>query len=360
MKRLIPALFCVALCTSCSPPLFDLMLSQGAAAAKSMTRDNPSTITVSWDAYQEGDGFVLYPRVESATNGFDYSSGFIVFTNGFSVEVRGLGAGGQSQPINPDPLAPAYAAWPVKSTYTTTAYLFGLVFNSSDPSKNGYALFQGAPTSTDVLNIGPMSGKTGMTGDTVIGASFAAQSTSPDVTSLLVSNAGAYREMQLPMTTPSLATSATLIRSGAYAFLPSGVNRFQYFYDVNPGVTPDPARTPNRSFASWYDTASGGWKCVAWWGTSGTGDWKTLDIGHRIDALLSTGELLSMEEGTGRLYSRDGVLLSTFPLGNLVFIGEEYVGTAFRSYFSQCLRYDDALHFNVYWIETDRVKDIGR
>jgi len=134
-----------------------------------------------------------------------------------------------------------------------------------------------------------------------------------------------------------------------------------YFYDDN--AANDPVRIDNRSFASWYDQSSGSWVSYAWWETPTTGSGvfssMKLPVDHRLDTLLSTGQLLSTEGGTGRLYDRDGNLLSTFPLGNLVYIAEEYVGGVARCYFSQCLIYDNQLHFNVYWIRTDQLTSLA-
>jgi hypothetical protein len=373
MKRLIPALLLAALLASCSPPLFDYSLSQSVAALRSMTQDNPSPITMSSGFDSEASGFVFYPRV--AQNGtqyiIDYSNGFVVSSSGFSVQVRGAvqGSGGyqlysgSSQPLaSPDPNAPPYTAWPVKTAVTSSAYLFGMVFDSADPTKNAFSLFTGTPSANTIMSNGDlMANRIGMTGAAVLGASFAPIPGGSDVSFWLAYKAGQFQEMQMTLTPPSLASAVpNPNRAGspyALAFLPAA-NRIQYFYDVNAAA--DSIRTPNRSFASWYDTVSGAWKCAAWWGTNGTGDWEMLPIDHRVDALLSTGELLSVENGTGRLYSRDGALTATFPLGNLTFIGEQYIGGAApRVYFSRCLRYDNALHFNIYWIPTSQMRGIG-
>jgi hypothetical protein len=355
-------LFLAALCTTCTPPLFDFTLSQSVAVVKNMTRDNPSLITVDGNSDQNADGFVLYPRIALAQNGvdftFDYANGFAVFSTGFSVNVRGLGGGEQSQPLSPDSHMPAYAAWPVKSSDPSLAFLLGLGFNASNPQQNGYAFFQSATTGTSVLSSASLSSTTLVAGDTVIGASFAAQPTMDDVASWLVFNpaTASYHEMQLPLmsgTPPTLGTAVEIRSPSPYAldFIPAGTTHLRYFYDA------DPSRTPNRSFASWFDSTRGGWKCATWWGTTGTGDWEMLPIDHRVDALLSTGELLSTEGGAARIYSRDGFLLAAFPLADLAFIGEEYIGGVFRTYFSQCLRYDNRLHFNVYWVQTDKLKE---
>jgi len=253
----------------------------------------------------------------------------------------------------------SYLAWPVKSPSPSSANLFGMVFNAASPQQSAYSLFAGTPSTSSLTGNGDlMSNKVGIANAAVVGASFVSEPSPYDVASWLVATAGQYQEMQVMLMTPSIG-GASQIRTGPYtlAFLPAGLARVQYFYDVNSAA--DPSRSPNRSFASWFDVASGGWKCAAWWGITGTGDWEMLPVDHRVDALLTTGELLSVENGTGRLYSRDGALVATFPLGSLAFIGEEYVGGAARAYFSQCLQNNNRLEFNVYWIATNKLKGLG-
>jgi hypothetical protein len=170
---------------------------------------------------------------------------------------------------------------------------------------------------------------------------------------------GQYLEIAGQVNAAALVMSATprgLVWADLSAFIPNGLTRCMYFYDE------DPSRLPNRSFASWWDAGKGGWVSYAWWEepTTGSGVYfrKQLPIDHRLDALLSTGQLLSMEDGTTRLYDRDGNLLATFALGALVFLGEEYVAGQARCYFSQALLYEHTLHFNVYWIATDKLASL--
>jgi len=367
MRKLLPAAAGIALlCCSCLPVPFDLSLSQGAAAASKMTRDNASLVTAG-SSYDPGQQvFVFYPSVLGA-GGFDYGAGFVVSQDSYGARIQAISGGSgyssTSQGIpNPDSYAPAYLASPVRSGQS---FLFGIVFDALYPATgSGYALFQGNPVArmislvvtAPLQSLDPISAA-------VIGASVAAEPAGfiYDMLHVLAVDAtGNFREMSYWLESGGLFTPNPFRNfSGYFAlpFIPPGTSRVMYYYDENqPG---DPARLPNRSFASWYDTASGSWKSYAWWETPATGSGSfssmPLPIDHRIDALLTTGQLLSTEGGTGRLYDRDGNLLATFPLGNLAYIGEQYVGGAARCYFSQCLIYDHALHFNVYWIATDRL-----
>jgi hypothetical protein len=377
MRKCLPALAAVTLlCSSCLPVPFDLALSQGAAAAARMTLDNPSLLTASSNYGSDQNDFVFYPSVLSM-GGFDYGAGLITSADSMAVQIRAVAGGSQysgtSQGIpNPDRYAPAYVAWPVKSGQS---FLLGIVFDALNPATgSGYALLQGNPVARtlNTINSSPLQVLDPVS-KAVIGASVAAEPPSLiyDMLHLLsVDAAGtSFREVSWWVESAGLFTQNPFRATGAFFPLPlpsgmtfpPGTTRVMYFYDENqPG---DPARLPNRSFMSWFDAASGSWRSCAWWEipATGSGTFSSIElpIDHRIDALLTTGQLFSTEGGTGRLYDRDGNLLATFPLGNLAFIGEQYVGGVPRCYFSQCLIYDRTQHFNVYWIRTDKLATLA-
>jgi hypothetical protein len=360
MKKLSVLAFLASLCTSCLPVPFDLGVSQSVATAGKMTRDSPSSITASYNQNGSVRNFAFYPQVlATGGGGFDYSVGFVTSQDTLSVDIQAVANGAQfasgGQPIaNPDPDAPAYIGWPVKSG---TSYLFGIVFDAVNPASSGYALFQATPPSvftssgSSLLSLVTALG----TVDSVIGASVSA-STSPsfDLLHILASGGTGYLEAvcQVQSSLPGVVNASVSRVSASLPFIPAGITRVMYYYDDNAA--------DKRSFASWYDTSKGSWVSWAWWEQPvGTINSKQLSASHRLDALLSTGQLLSTEDGVGRLYDRDGNLMTTFPLGNLVYIAEEYVGGVARCYFSQCLIYDGRLHFNVYWIRTDQLTSLG-
>jgi hypothetical protein len=366
--RLAALLVIVLLFASCLPVPFDLSVSQSVAVASKMTRDNPGTISSSnYDPGSSQSGFAFSPSV-LATGGFDYSAGFVTALDNLAVSVQGVSGGGQygqqSQSIpNPDAHAPPYIAWPAKSG---VSWLFGAVFDALDPTKNGYAIFQGIPgASLSSVSGNSFTAVMGSFTSRALGASVTANpSTVFDDLHILDFDTGpsAYTEWNFKVQSPSLAGGTNSFRNGglfySLPFIPAGISRVMYFYDEN--MAADPLRFPNRSFGSWYDSSKGGWVTYAWWEQPvGTFFNKQLPIDHRIDALLTTGQLLSTEGGTGRLYDRDGSLLASFPLGNLVYIGEQYVGGVARAYFSQCLIFSHQLHFNVYWIPSDQMDKLG-
>jgi hypothetical protein len=373
MRRCLPALAAIALaCSSCLPVPFDLALSQGAAAAARMTRDNSSLLTAGSSYGPNQHDFAFYPSVLAA-GGFDYSAGLITSMDSLAVDVQAVTGGSPysqtGQGIaNPDPHAPAYLAWPAKSGQS---YLFGIVFDALYPATgSGYGVFWGNPVTRNLTTTATGSLKSlDSISTAAIGASVAAMDPNLGFTydilhTLSVDASGNFRDFGTRVSSALPTVIGPYRNAGGFfplAFIPPGITRLMYYYDENqPG---DPARLPNRSFASWYDASSGSWKSYAWWETPATGSGifstKALSIDHRIDALLTTGQLFSAESGTGRLYDRDGNLLATFPLGNLVFIGEQYVAGVPRSYFSQCLIYDHTLHFNVYRIATDQLATLA-
>jgi hypothetical protein len=370
------------LLSSCLPVPFDLALSQSAAIAKKMTRDNGPLMTINNYYNSSAHDFVLYPAVGAA--GLDYSNGFVVSQQDLQVSLSlfqdsslsgnlasYFGQGAQTI-ANPDPHAPPYLAWPLKGG---PSYLLAYTFDALNPTPppppgNSYFVMWGDPFAHAInqVNAG-MSDLTnqvfstfGLSGVTVLGASVSADP-SPvfDMTHWLGMQAGLYVEFSLQASSAVPAPNPAPHGVGPYPlpFIPGGISRCMYFYDENQLL--DPARAPNRSFASWWDASNGGWVSYAWEGPPAVPPATSmrLPIDHRIDALLSTGQLLSTEDGTGRLYNRNGNLLATFPLGNLVYIAEEYVGGIPRCYFSQALVYDQRVHFNVYWIRTDQLSTLA-
>jgi hypothetical protein len=241
--------------------------------------------------------------------------------------------------------------------------IFGIAYDSQNPTNSSFSVLTGnpaaaPPTLTPVAS-GPLFSLA--FGLRALGASLFPMDAPTDEVHVLASDLmGNFSEARLTASSTGLGLSTTVrpALGPSLPFIPPGLKRCQYFYDENP--VGDTARAPNRSYASWYDTATSSWKCYAWWeDPAGTLQQKELAIGCRVDALLSTGQLFSTQDSTGRVFNRDGTPLGTFPLGDLRFIGEEYAGGLARAYFSLALVYNNALHFNVYWIQTDQLKTLA-
>jgi hypothetical protein len=330
--RIVFCAAAAALFTSCLPVPFDLTLSQSAAAARRMTQDNSGLITLDQFTDPSAHDFAFYPQILAA--GPDYGAGWAVSLRGINVSFSAIqnnpssntwnSYSMQSFPLpNPDPHAPTLVSWPVK---TGSSYLMIFGFDSIDPlNGNGFSTMWADPLSHSLTQIPAGSG--GMHGfaltatgldAVVIGASVSADpSATYDMFHWLGTQngvPGGYVEFAFQVGSGGLASPSPLPRGGVYyplSFIPNGLSRVLFFYDENQGG--DPSRFPSRSFGSWWDNASGSWVTYAWWGPAGfppTQNMK-LPISHRLDALLSTGQLLSTEGGTGRLYDRDGSQLAS-------------------------------------------------
>ncbi|HTZ50501.1 MAG TPA: hypothetical protein VMF68_02525 [Spirochaetia bacterium] len=386
MKTWLLALAAALVFSSCLPPPFNLEISQGAATASRMTRDNPTLLVFGQGVDPSEHDLAFFPAVRTLSmgGGMDYSGGVILSARSFEYAMRPVSVDSSgvmtnysmySQAIsNPDPHFPAAVGWPVQpmSGPTGNSYFLVSLFDSVDPQGlNWYMEKVGNTTSQTFYDVDTQKMHDRANNDfasidsVVVGASVAPDvSGSHDLVHWLawdVNTPGYYLEMRYQVAESGVTGPSTPRSSLPYdlsGFLPvvppANFARCAYFYDENQAG--DPSRAPNRSFASWWDDSTGGWVCYAW---DDLASHQKLPVDHRIDALLTTGKLLSTEGGTGRLYDRDGNLLATFPLGNLAFIGEHYVGGAPRCYFSQALVYQKTLHFNVYWIATDQLATLG-
>jgi hypothetical protein len=85
------------------------------------------------------------------------------------------------------------------------------------------------------------------------------------------------------------------------------------------------------SYASYF-LAGSGWVCNQW--TSSTSAVQLTGVKNRIDAVLTSGDLLSTEGGTLRIYDPNGSLVKSVSLGGLQFCYEAFVGPTPYVFFS--------------------------
>ena len=119
------------------------------------------------------------------------------------------------------------------------------------------------------------------------------------------------------LTNPLDLRGGTLI-----AGLPEGLERG--FYGHHAGS--------RRSYLSWYDSGAGRYRTFRWDDSlvaSELGDMK-----HRVDRVLSNGQLFSYGDTSGYLYDAAGRRLTRFPLGALRLACELSDGTTSRLYFT--------------------------
>jgi len=83
-------------------------------------------------------------------------------------------------------------------------------------------------------------------------------------------------------------------------------------------------------------------------------------ISSRIDAVLTSGDLLSTQDGTLRLYDSGGSLVSSMPLKGLQYCYETYVGPTPYVFFAlpMALQHGNWV-FNLYAIPTSSLRSLG-
>jgi hypothetical protein len=371
MRRLILLLIISLAVLSCAPPPFNLELSLSARTARGLTTEG----TVGpIDKSVTGAGVVdaeFFPET-GTPSGLDLQNGFLLST--YSWGDRNL----------------AFISWNAgKAMYTQagTALGFGtatvdpfpgfqiinlkgaphsvgvFAFSSSDPTVNQFDYAQADP-STGAFPVAvntptSLGGSTGMptlvfgTTGSVIGVSrYPTADPSQDITYWLFKALGAdnFREGNAPVTATGIVSLAGLSTrpNAPYslgATAPTGLLRALYYYD------PEPSRAPERSYLSWYDQGKARWRC--WWWSGMTPQAAELaGVDHRVDAVLTTGELFSAEGDTGRVFASDGTVRVMFPLPGMHFVEERFVNGTPRVLFSQYLFYNNSGWVNIYSIAT--------
>lgn len=149
----------------------------------------------------------------------------------------------------------------------------------------------------------------------------------------------------------STSNGMNLVAAGSYFNLPLLPDSLRNaFYHRNP--------LSGRSYLSYYSTSARAYRSYSWLTNAGDELKELTDIEDRIDALLTTGELLSFDSGACTVYSASGVKQFRFPLGGLRFCYERHDGAEYRLYFSQAYLYygrndkSDQLYLKVYSLPT--------
>jgi hypothetical protein len=111
-----------------------------------------------------------------------------------------------------------------------------------------------------------------------------------------------------------------------------------------------------NNYAQYY--TGGQWVCYQWTDAPTT-PVILAGVTHRIDAVLSTGDLLSMEGGGLRLYDPSGSLLVSMPSGNLQFCYEAYIGALQYVFFTLTMKNPHGnFIFNTYAIPTSSMRSL--
>ncbi len=268
--------------------------------------------------------------------------GFVVSSDGFSdyvqfayvtMDGRMENSGGNSYPlIGSDPNYPPLVTFAGVATASTATILIAGLDPAVLPASydmgtatlpQGPASFTGSqPDMSSLALAAPWSTST------IVGMSIQAQPTQ-DTSFWLLFDAVSlqYGEVQSTVPTGGAFTAASSPLTSALAFL-GGATPVMYFRDPALGV----------GYASFF--SGGAWQCWSWQ----PGDVNTRQltgITHRVDALLSTGQLLSLQDGVLRLYDPAGSGRQVFSvdLQGLRFCYETYVGPVPYIFFSQSMNF---------------------
>jgi hypothetical protein len=358
---------------SCSPAPFNLNLSQSAVTASKLTFVGQVGPIQSLSS-QNNSNFAFFPEKDSS-GGITLQAGFVSWISQSTMQQIAFVAGGQvvGSPqnlglITADPPMPGYIIQSVKSAHNNfvfsydpaTVSHFKWAQMTGNPSANTYT----PPTWNDLNSLINTYFGIGLADCHIRDVSFSPNpNTGYDTAYVLVkdiTNANqllqTFLEAQFQISQNGLLVGTQLrgAEVGLNSLLPSDQAPFGppyytlYYYD--PGTT--------YGFAEWYYTPSSSWICWKWTGIVAPS--QVTGITHRIDALLTTGELFSSEGEVGRVYDQNGNQLSQFSLTDLSFVGEVYVGGVALMLFSQALWYNNALQFNVYSIPSSNVKSLGQ
>jgi hypothetical protein len=385
MKKM-PLLFAalLTLLVTCSPPPFDLGISESAKTARMLTfvgqvPIDPNSINLGGS---QGNEDVVFIPEKDGVGGITIQAGFIysldqasgqqvsfVAYDGSQGRYVRYGSTQQIGPLSSDPF-PSTMLQSVKSLHSGVAFQF----NDSDPGNpangNSYTIatgnpgtnsFDAVPASQTMLTAAVATVLGGSPKD-VIGVSiYPDPSTTFDRTYWLLRRqtpaplSSRYREARFDI--PQIPIAAgSLVRAGGYdisSFIePTG--RVLYFYDP----------LANRSYVSVWNSpmSPGAWSTWVWIDAVPT-YWQLTRIDNRIDDLLTTGELFSTEGNVGRVFdpmTPTGTLEATFPLSDLRFVGEVYIGGTATMLFSQALWAGKQLSFNIYSIPTSNLKSLAQ
>jgi hypothetical protein len=132
---------------------------------------------------------------------------------------------------------------------------------------------------------------------------------------------------------------------------------------VNPGLTVPTLRalyyrnsSGSLSYASYFQ--GGQWICRQW--TPSTSPVVLAGVTHRIDAVLTSGDLLSTEGGILRLYDQNGSQVVSVSLGGLLFCYETYIGSTPYVFFSLAIDLGRGhWAFRAYAIPTSSMRGLG-
>ena len=362
MKHLL-LLLALAAVIGCAPPYF-AGLDAAAPLAHQMTRVGfMGPVSTNESDIATGMRFLPTRPTAASIGSLSVTSGFVITTT-LSTEWLSfvyLDSSGVAQVSFPEiqfTLIGADPNYPLNeydvAATTTTANIVVFTMNPTTPSSSTAELLRAAlpggplalptppPTSGNPEPIANMFG-----GQAAVGVQYFPASATADNFNLLVVALpyGTGPGYAIDGVTHVLSASGAALPGIPALTLPSPVNRFLYYY--NPATT--------NNYAEY--NLNGQWVCYQW--TPAAPVPVTLaGVTHRVDALLTSGELLSTEGGTLRLYDSTGTQELAVPMNGMQFSYEAYIGTTPYVFFSFPMSMKHGWGFNVYAVPTASMKSL--
>jgi hypothetical protein len=347
MKSFILAGLVVIVMAACAPPfLEDLNRASG------MTGHMAAAGTVGSVSFGNDTNVRFYPTKPTATSidGVDIQSGFVVSTGSggtndylrFAWNSDGKAQTSDSQPYfatgaNPYPVT----EYDVTNT-TSTANIVVLDWsNIANPTYTFYAVNpSGSTTLTPTAaNHAPLNFV--FSSATAYGVQMMPQPGAADTFNFFLFNAG------IPQNGPATVSITTGFTPGTQTTLaPTTPMRLLYYMN----------QAQATAYTSYF--ISGAWSCNQ---ITSTSVMPLSGVSNRIDAVLTSGQLLSTQDGTLRLYDASGNQLFSKPLNGLQYCYEAYMGSTPYLFFSLPLSLQHGEWvFNVYAIATSSIGDLGK
>jgi hypothetical protein len=356
-------------CLSCSPP-YNADLSLAAINLSRLTYQSVVDTGIRIQTGSPIDDAVFMPVKASpgTLSTIDPSRGFILLTSSNDVSLMYVQPDGNGGYVRiPDPAAsgpvaigtllgkdPNYPGFEMR-TVPNGIYAAIFSYDSSQPANSSALIywqdFPGHLAPASLLNFSSLLAAI-MSAPVVIGAQYVPSSAiGGDSMHFLVRDnaSGSIHEVGL-VTVNFSGFSGVTDTNGAYplsfSLMFAGLNRVQYYHDATTGV----------SYASFF--AGGAWQCWRW-EAYGVNARQITGINCRIDALLANGELLSTQDGVGRLFDPQGNLLTTFPFGALRYSVEAYVNGTATVFLSRSVVTGGTLSLELYSIPSSNLRSLS-
>jgi hypothetical protein len=364
------ALLCLVM-SACRLPPFDEDLSLAVATASKLESVIQIGPIKAWHGDFEGGEMIFMPSQDAP----DSTLGFLLIASDYYLRIRYVD--GTTSQLVGEIRFDGPAGDPNRKTYTAVSLKTGLalappylslaVFDPASASNNSLLVLESAFAAGTSMNLfGALNGAFPVTPlDRVVGAHLYPQ-VDPALDRFcflaVLDTPGHFGEVEAEANYASAGGIGAITPVGAAGredmYLPSlptpGSGAFYYHRPVNPYT----------SYLSSFDASKGTYKNYVWDDTHTAH--QLTGMSRRIDALLTSGELLSFTSGICYVYNGSGSRKYAFPMGNLRFCFEKYdLATGkYRLYFS--LVYwiygyrdsEDKLYINVYSIPTASLESL--